>query len=232
MAQQDRHGHEFEPWGAGQATAEPSRPSSNGSKPGAEGLSAAMGWDRRRYGAKPAFIPLLIGLVILFIFGAIAISQRGTPAPRGATPAPATQSYAGIRAVGAGADFGPSGGQPPSDVLAQTMVPEGSAPGKLLNLARNGGTYDSEVPYTVSLSPAQVLSFYQAQLRAGGWRVESTGPTPNEVDHEEILAQRAGSDGNYWEVGADVTTAASPGAGPGAQRTPFTLRLLVVGSEQ
>ncbi len=216
------------------------RPSSNGSATHPSGSGGATSpseeWSRRTFSPKPALIPVAIALVIFAIFGALALSQP--PSSQTTKPSKvAPQAFAGLEATGAGSYFHPAGGEPPSDILAATRVPEGSQPGPLVDVAGGAGTYDRAVSFSVNASPAQVLSFYSSQLRADGWKIQSHGAAPNQADHEQILAQRPGGDGNYWEIGATVSTLSSgPSASSGASAsgsapsdtTSFKLELLIV----
>ena len=66
---------------------------------------------------------------------------------------------------------------------------------------------------------ARLLGFYRSHYVGLGWTVISTGPAAGGGD--EILFQKGGGDGFYWEAGVSATA-------PSSTTTPFTLRLFQV----
>ncbi len=101
--------------------------------------------------------------------------------------------------------FGPldAGGEPPSNVLAALEIPAGSEVVERKSFDGNAGSYDRAVTFSSSLGSAEILAFYKGSLARHGWKVSGEFPVPH-APGREVLAQHAGDDGNYWEVGVST----------------------------
>lgn len=200
------------------------------------------GTDRAR--ARPARLPrsrprgpvlwvllIVVGLATVGITG-MAVSSRGGKA---ASSPPATTQSLGLPARPAGGNFSSVGAstQVPSDVLSAVYVPRTASMLGRADQSRGVGTFDATVDFRTPASYDRVVSFFKAELTGNGWSLKSQGPATN-ASGEELLAWRAGSDGNYWEVGAVVAlpSSAATYSGQSTQAvggpTSFSLRLFEV----
>lgn len=119
-----------------------------------------------------------------------------------------------------------SGGQPPSDVVGPLAVPAGSTPAGTVDEDLTTGSYDRTAEFTTTLAAGEVVDAYRTLLPRLGWHVIYSGAgMKNGRPGTEVLAERAGSDGNEWEVGVVV----SPGTAAGV--TPFSLELLIAADD-
>ena len=154
--------------------------------------------------AKPAMVVIAMALVI-FIGGSIALGLGPTTAPSSAPPAHAAAG-AKLSAQPAGPLLKPLrvAGQPPTDILNALLMPAGATP--VPGSARDRGveTYDRLIAFQVRASQADVIDFFQAELRANGWQQVSTGAARN-TNGVDVLGQHASVDGNLWEIGVVVS---------------------------
>jgi hypothetical protein len=178
---------------------------------------------------------LVIALAAIGVTAMALTSSSGTVKPSNSTP-----PSLGLPARAAASDFTAVGaaGQVPGDVLAALYIPRASTVVGHLDHARGVGAFDATVDYRTPASYDSVISFFKAELTGDGWSLKSQGPATN-VPGEELLAWRAGSDGNYWEVGAVVSlppAAASYSQGGGQPSvegpTRFAVRLFQVSTSQ
>ncbi len=185
----------------------------------------------RSRGAVPSTRPALIvvgiaaGLVLLFGVGA-ALTGSGSPAK----PASATGRVRGtaLRAEPATATLRPieRPGTPPSDVLSSIVLPVGTA--VVSSTPWNGATqFNGKMTFHLPGSQAAVVAFYRAELKANGWSISSVGAARGQQNATEVLAQRASSDGWYWEIGIVVspTTFSKSVSASSADSTRFSLDL-------
>lgn len=151
---------------------------------------------------RPALVVVAIaaGLVILFGIGAaLTGSSAPKPTPVGHVP------RAPLAAEPAAAALKPIErlGTPPSDVLSALVVPRGAS--AVSSAPWSGSTqYNASMHFRLAASQAAVVSFYQSELKARGWGDFSTGAARGQQGATEVLAQRASTDGWYWEVGVVV----------------------------
>jgi hypothetical protein len=178
---------------------------------------------------------IVVGLATAGITG-MAIS---TPGGKAAPPAPATPQSLGLPARSAGGSFGAIGAstQVPSDVLSAIYVPRTATVLGHTSYGRGVDAFDAAIDFRTPASYDQVVSFFKAELTANGWSLKSEGPATN-ASGEELLAWRAGSDGNYWEAGAVVALppSAATYSGESTQAvggpTRFEVRLFQVDTSQ
>lgn len=191
---------------------------------------------RRSPSLRPALLVLGLAAFILVLFGvgSALTAGSGTPTHAGATPqtVPAGRTkVAGttLEAVPAKGELAPlvHGGTPPADVVDALPLPAGST--RVAAAPTRGITlFSASERFTVPATQAAVVAFYRSELAAVHWKIVSVGPARGTANATEVLAQRAGSDGWYWEVGAVVSpTTFPPGSTASAPTgtTPFTLRL-------
>lgn len=183
--------------------------------------------------ARPALVVVgtAAGLVLLFGIGAALTGSSSTAPPAKSSTAPV--KGATLRAEAATAVLRPieRPDTPPDDVLHAVVVPAGSV--ALSSKPWDGTTqFSGEMTFRLHTSQAAVVAFYRAELKARGWSISSVGPAEGKKGATEVLAQRASSDGWYWEIGVvasptTFTTPASAGGAAGASgdTTRFTLDL-------
>jgi len=190
-------------------------------------LGAAVGARPPGPGVKPAFFVFAI-TVLIFVGGSLALALGPRPVPSAQQVPVRTAPGAPLRATAAAPLLRPIelAGQPPANVLDALALPTGSraVPGSATN--RGVENYDRLMRFTVAAPQAQVVRFFQVELRADGWQQVSVG-LPERGPGTEVLGQHGGSDGNTWELGivVDPTTF---GAGAGvAGTTPFSVELYI-----
>ncbi|HXX91778.1 MAG TPA: hypothetical protein VEI83_16295 [Acidimicrobiales bacterium] len=184
----------------------------------------------RRRGAGPTVWPaaIVVGVaLVVLLTGAIGGIFAAGPAPSTGTPTVKTAPGAPVAAVAARGALAPieTPGRPPDNVLDAVVLPAGAVAVAGSAVDEGVGLYDRSMGFTSTLSEAEVVAFYRAELPAEGWKVISTGP-PQHATGYELLGRLAGTDGYFWELGATVSPTAF-GSGS-SQSTPFTLRLFAI----
>ena len=145
----------------------------------------------------PAAVVLILAVAMLFIFGFINFVDSpvttATTQPivlGGLANDPHTQVFAGF--VGQGV--------PPGDIATSLIAPARTT---AIGVVATGGggvaNYDREVRLSVDAPRSRLLGFYRSNLEARGWRLFSTGTASG--GGAELLFQKAGTDGWYWESG-------------------------------
>ena len=185
--------------------------------------------------ARPAAIVLAVILVVFLVgFVADLVSSsphRPAPAPsRSTAPVPGT---GGLVAAPAKAVLAPvtTPDDPPADIVAALVVPEGTRELAGSSSQRGLGLYDASEVVVVPAAEAAVITFLRTELGAGRWRITSAAPASGGTFR--IIAQHPASDGYQWELGATLsaTTFTSPVKGMAVPRdgvTPVTLRLFAI----
>jgi len=170
---------------------------------------------------------LAVGIVTL---GFIAQVFTGSNPPVAAPSSVATAKGSPIKAIPARSALAPlvTAGEPPDDIVNATVLPAGSVPGSFTDNTNSAQSYDEQREFEIYAPEQKVITFFEVELAAQGWHVESTGKPKNQPGYE-VLAQRAGSDGYYWEIGAVVspTRFTSSSANPTGE-TSFEVRLFQV----
>jgi len=165
----------------------------------------------------PAAAVLGLAVVTLVVFGLMNMIGSQTTTP---TTQPAFLGGLAAGRTSAFTSWVGSGALPP-DVASALLVPVGT---RLLGAVDTGGggtgQFDREDRFVVGAPRARLLGFYRSNLVARGWSVISTSGTA--AGSAQVLFQKAGSDGVYWESG--VTASASTSA----RTTPYTFRLFQV----
>jgi hypothetical protein len=149
----------------------------------------------------PAACVLGLAVVTLVVFGLMNMIGSAAIAP---TTLPAIVGGAAVDTSSKIFSTWPQGGEPPSDITPALVVPVGAR--FLANLTTGGSSsdFDREIRIAVAgLSRANVLGFYRSRFEALGWHLYSTSSNANSV---ELLFQKGGSDGFYWEAGVNVTS--------------------------
>lgn len=216
-----------------QVDSNPSAGSSTGDGKGPDRSRTAVPSPRK------AFIVVAIAAGIILLFGIVAVLEGGST-PR-SVPQPTHVAGSPLTAEPATGPLRPieTAETPPPGVLAAVAVPRGAT--------RTGATpwkrttqFSATVDFKVPASQAAVVAFYRSELKARGWSSPDVSATQPPKGAREVLAQRASSDGWYWEIGVVVspTTAATHGNSrasittTGDSRTKFSLELYEVPSSQ
>lgn len=108
----------------------------------------------------------------------------------------------------------------PGNVTSALIAPAGA---RLIGAVTTGGggagQFDAEDRLVVDASRERLLGFYRSNLVARGWKVISESGTPH--GGAELLFQKAGTDGFYWEAGVNALA-------PSRAVTPYTFRMFQV----
>ncbi len=112
-----------------------------------------------------------------------------------------------------------SAGEPPADILGNTVVPSGSTVTHTLNTDQNQSQFDRTVYFQTGLSSNQVVDAYHRVLPRLGWDLLYKGGASQQAGATEVLAKKGSGDGFYWEVGVVVSPTTSAGT------TPFSVEL-------
>jgi len=187
---------------------------------------------RQGPGMRPAFMVLGIAAGLVLLFGALAIATSGSQsAGGGARPTgPVHVRGTSLLAVPAARGLRPieAPGTPPGNIIDTLTLPEGATAVPNRHSVTTTNQYDGQMTFRVRATEATVVNFYRAELATGGWRIFSTGEVTGAPGGIEVLAQKGGSDGWYWETGAVISPTTFTGAGGARQSTSFTIKLFEV----
>jgi hypothetical protein len=170
-------------------------------------------------------VGLAVGIVVL---GLLALGLSSSP--QSAAPSKvATAKGSPLKAVPGRPYLAPliSAGEPPDDIIDAVVLPSGSQSGSVINDTLAAEGYDEARMFTLDASEQDLITFFKVELPAWGWHVESSG-LPHDQPGFEVLAQRAGSDGYYWEIGAVISPTTFPSSGPAKATglTTYEIRLI------
>lgn len=162
---------------------------------------------------QPAKGPALavIGIVAVITLGGVLLALAGSHPSRPKLGASTGSPLAAIPAARV-FDVVVSGGEPPSDVLGNLVVPSGAE--RTGHRCASGGVslYDCQVELSLPQAPPSVLSFFKTELKRHGWTQISVDAT-DAGRGTELLDQIPSGDGYYWEVGVFVDPVSSSSAG-------------------
>ena len=164
----------------------------------------------------PAAAVLVVAVLTLTVFGLSNMIGGSTttsttlPTIVGGLPMGATPLFGAWTRSGAIA----------GNVVTALIAPEGA---RVLGAVATGGggagQFDREDRLVVDAPRARLLGFYRSNLVALGWKVISESGTPH--GGAQVLFQKAGTDGFYWEAGVSAFA-------PARAVTPYTFRLFQV----
>ncbi|MGC8472192.1 MAG: hypothetical protein ACP5PM_07870 [Acidimicrobiales bacterium] len=172
---------------------------------------------------RPALVVVGVALLVVIVFG---IGAALTTTPSSKVPRQAPLRGTGLVAVPAGTALHPIEilGTPPADVLDALVLPQGAQ--KLSASPWSGETqYSAKMSFQLATSQATLVDFFHTELRSRGWSMVNVGPARAEKGATEVLAQRASSDGWFWEAGVVVFPTAFGSASSHADVTRFSLDL-------
>jgi len=194
----------------------------------------------RNVSKLPALVVLGVAVVVIALFG--ALSALTGPSPRSHRPSIGSRHVRGSSLLGVPAAkmLKPieHPGTPPSNILDALMLPAGSVSHGFIDNSGNATQYDEQMRFSLDTSEGEIVAFFHAVLRDKGWGIEDVGPAHGVPGGVEILGQKAGNDGWYWEAGVVVSpttfdsSAGSPspsaGSGAGRESTSYSVKLLQV----
>jgi hypothetical protein len=152
---------------------------------------------------RPALAVVGVAVFLLLLFG-IGAALTNNPTPK--APAPARVAGTGLVAEPAASALHPIEilGTPPSDILDALVLPKGAH--KVSATPWSGSTqYDGKMTFGLAASQATLVAFFHKELHARGWSIVSVGPAHADPRATEVLAQRASTDGWFWEAGFVVS---------------------------
>ena len=119
-------------------------------------------------------------------------------------------------------------GIPPANIVDSVVIPQEASFTGEINTGGEAASYDRSLGYSASAAEGALYSYFHTVMTAEGWKIFSIS-APTGSQGVELLAQKAGDDGFYWEEGVVIhpTTFASNGA----QSTSFNVRLYQAAEE-
>lgn len=176
---------------------------------------------------RPALVVLGVAFVLVLAFGVgSALTGSSSPSPGRPTtvhgiPLATSPGAGALRPIEVP-------GTPPADVLGSIVVPAGSS--TVSSTPWDGLTqYSGTMRFSLRSSQAAVVAFFRKELLARGWSLLSVGAAHDQPGSTEVLAQRASTDGWYWDIGVVVSPSTfGSGAGAAVETTGFTLELYEV----
>lgn len=189
--------------------------------------AAARPSAARSVSKMPALVVLGVAVALIAVFG--ALSALTTPSAPNRPPG-GVRHVKGSSLLGAPAAklLAPieRAGTPPGNILDALLIPAGSTSRGYKDNSGVATQYDEQITFSLGTSQGAVVAFFHAALREEGWGIDDVGPARDLSGGVEVLGQKAGNDGWYWEAGVIVSPTTFPsGAG---ESTSYTLKLLEV----
>ena len=156
-------------------------------------------------------------LAIEIIFGGSTPTQPKAPLSAFGPTRDLRATYASVDPINA----------PPKDIQRSVFLPAACVGTKVIPTGGDATRPSLANEFVCSSSTGFLQAFYRAQLHHSGWKVFSQGMTNHDGGGTAYLAQKAGSDGFYWQLGVVVgrTSYSSNGGGVPTQSTKVTIRL-------
>jgi len=183
-------------------------------------------------GLRPALLVLGLAVAIVVVFGVFAaVTNVGNGTPSSGTSSPVAVPGTSLEAVPAATALRPlqQAGEPPANIVDSLRLPAGSTAGRRTDNGAGLGSYDQQMTFSVKAAQAPVIQFFRIELARHGWGQRSSGPEMNHPDAIEVLGQKGGDDGSYWEAGAVVSPTRF--AADGSESTRFVIRLFQVSDD-
>ncbi len=173
---------------------------------------------------RPALVVVGLALLVVLVFGiGAAFTNDATPK----APKSHAVKGTGLVAEPSAATLHPIEilGTPPADILDALVLPRHAR--KVSDTPWSGSTqYSGEMTFRLDASQASIVRFFRAELHARGWAVTNVGAAHDQPGATEVLAQRASTDGWFWEAGVVVHPTTFERAG--TDLTRFSLDLYEV----
>jgi hypothetical protein len=180
------------------------------------------------FSMRPAMLVVGLAAVIVIAFIAIGFATNGKPAQTDTSKAISVISGTPLHAVRAASALAviTRTGQPPSNILNSVSLPVGST--RVSHQFNAAEQFDAQIGLISNDSQGALRTFFLSDMKAQGWKILEVGPADHNPGAVEVVGQKAGSDGFFWNEGA-VVSATTFGAGaPPAGHTHFTVRLFQV----
>ena len=174
---------------------------------------------------KPVAVVVGIMVAIVVGFGTFSAvtSPPGSQAAPSSAPPGSAQKVPGtsLLAVPAARVLSPieQPGVPPANILDSLWVPQGARDVSNSGHGPSTNLYDEHMTFQVSGTEGAVYTFYRTELARDGWKLAAAGTGQGAPGTLEVLAQKAGTDGWFWEAGvviAPTTFGAGAGGASGA----------------
>lgn len=172
---------------------------------------------------RPALIVVGIALFLILLFG---IGAALTSNPASKPPAPSHLKGSSLVAVASSVPLRPIEilGTPPADILDALVLPKGAQ--KVSVTKWSGSTqFDGKMSFRIGVSQGSLVAFFHTELRTRGWSILSVGAAHGHPGATEVLAQRASTDGWFWEAGFVVFPTAFGHGSAHTEMTRFSLDL-------
>jgi hypothetical protein len=180
------------------------------------------------FSMRPAMLVVGLAAVIVIVFIAIGFATNGKPAQTDTSKSLTVISGTPLRAERAASALKViiRTGQPPSNILNSVSLPVGST--RVSHQFNAAEQYDAQIGLLSNDSQEALRTFFLSDMKSQGWKILEVGPADHNPGAVEVVGQKAGSDGFFWNEGA-VVSATTFGAGaPPAGHTHFTVRLFQV----
>jgi hypothetical protein len=182
----------------------------------------------------PALI--IIGIVLFITIGGGLLATLGA-SPHHSSGALSSPPGLGLRADHAAHDLTPIivAEQPPPDIVAALVVPEGATVTAHTAPSNSSGLYDGSITFSVPTTVARTVAFYKYELGHDHWHVSATVSGTN--GGTNFYAVHDSSDGYTWEVGvlveerAGAITPALGGGNTPSVTSSVELRLIERGDQ-
>jgi hypothetical protein len=187
---------------------------------------------RQRPGIRPALVVAIIAAGLVLCFGILAAVSPTTTSRTGSDVAPTTPRKVkgtSLLAVSALRALRPieEPDTPPANILDAMTIPEGSREISVSHRT-TGTSYDRSMRFAVAAPQATLITFYRDELSSYGWKVASVGAATGVAGGIEVLAEKAGDDGWYWEEGAVISPTTFSGTSGARESTAFTIEVFEV----
>ena len=175
-----------------------------------------------------AVVPIAAVIMLAIV---ILINMSGNPPASTSGNLPKASGDSGL-VVSTTSPFAPFvySGEPVPDILNAVVIPAGAVQIALPHVGGEATSFDRSIVYRSTASEQAIYSFFSDEMKANGWKIFSTGSPAGGQKGVEILAQKAGSDGWYWEQGVVINPTSFGAAN--SQSTRFTLRLYQASDSQ
>jgi hypothetical protein len=175
-----------------------------------------------------AVVPIA-AVVMLAIVIMLNMGNSGSKATTGVLPKASGNSGLSVSTVNPFAPYVYSG-EPVPDILNAVLLPAGAVQVAVPHVGGEATSFDRSIVFRSPASQQALYSFFSEQMKARGWKIFSTGIPAGGQKGVEVLAQKAGSDGWYWEQGVVISPTIF--ASDNSQSTRFTLRLYQASDSQ
>ncbi len=119
-------------------------------------------------------------------------------------------------------------GIPPANIVNSVFVPLETTFAGEIYTGGQASSYDRRLRYTSPRAEGALYSYFHALVTSQGWKIFSVS-APTGSTGVEILAQKAGDDGFYWEEG--VVIHPTRFSSSNVQSTSFSVRLYQAAAE-